>query len=398
MQYLFSCLGCLAQVVTESPEIIKRNTQKLMSQSVSIRGPEGYVLAHSEEAEEEATLRACTLAHQINCPLYLAHISCPATTAIIASRQKKGHVVFGEVTPAALACNDVSYWDKDWKTAASLVASPPIRKEHCTEMADALAKDLGLDLVGSNHAAFNSQQKALGLQDFTQIPVGTNGVEERLSVVWNQGIESMSAQRFVAVTSTNAAKIFGLYPDKGHIEVGSQADIVIWDPEAFKSVRIEEQCSKSDLNIFHGLTFKGRPDVVILRGKVVLEDGDIGGEVRAVQGHGRALPLSPYPTHVYQKIKERQIFNFVPVERKEEDLVISADCEVPPPLPTKSYQPEKAASLHISNIDLKSHPINGNDQESAADHSAVILSRSNRHRSSIRIKNPPGGRATGSFW
>lgn len=398
MQYLFSCLGCLAQVVTESPEIIKRNTQKLMSQSVSIRGPEGYVLAHSEEAEEEATLRACTLAHQINCPLYLAHISCPATTAIIASRQKKGHVVFGEVTPAALACNDVSYWDKDWKTAASLVASPPIRKEHCTEMADALAKDLGLDLVGSNHAAFNSQQKALGLQDFTQIPVGTNGVEERLSVVWNQGIESMSAQRFVAVTSTNAAKIFGLYPDKGHIEVGSQADIVIWDPEAFKSVRIEEQCSKSDLNIFHGLTFKGRPDVVILRGKVVLEDGDIGGEVRAVQGHGRALPLSPYPTHVYQKIKERQIFNFVPVERKEEDLVISADCEVPPPLPTKSYQPEKAASLHISNIDLKSHPNNGNDQESAADHSAVILSRSNRHRSSIRIKNPPGGRATGSFW
>ena len=398
MQYLFSCLGCLAQVVTESPEIIKRNTQKLMSQSVSIRGPEGYVLAHSEEAEEEATLRACTLAHQINCPLYLAHISCPATTAIIASRQKKGHVVFGEVTPAALACNDVSYWDKDWKTAASLVASPPIRKEHCTEMADSLAKDLGLDLVGSNHAAFNSQQKALGLQDFTQIPVGTNGVEERLSVVWNQGIESMSAQRFVAVTSTNAAKIFGLYPDKGHIEVGSQADIVIWDPEAFKSVRIEEQCSKSDLNIFHGLTFKGRPDVVILRGKVVLEDGDIGGEVRAVQGHGRALPLSPYPTHVYQKIKERQIFNFVPVERKEEDLVISADCEVPPPLPTKSYQPEKAASLHISNIDLKSHPNNGNDQESAADHSAVILSRSNRHRSSIRIKNPPGGRATGSFW
>ena len=138
--------------------------------------------------------------------------------------------------------------------------------------------------------------------------------------------------------------------------------------------------------------------MVILRGKVVLEDGDIGGEVRAVQGHGRALPLSPYPTHVYQKIKERQIFNFVPVERKEEDLVISADCEVPPPLPTKSYQPEKAASLHISNIDLKSHPNNGNDQESAADHSAVILSRSNRHRSSIRIKNPPGGRATGSFW
>lgn len=266
-------------------------------------------------------------------------------------------------------------------------------------MTDTLSREnSGLDLVGSNHAAFNSRQKALGLDDFTQIPVGTNGVEERLSVVWNQGIASekggstMSPERFVAVTSTNAAKMFGLFPDKGHIEVGSQADLVIWDPEAFKSVRIEEQISKSDLNIFHGLTFKGRPDTVILRGKVVVEEQ--GQEVRAVQGHGRLLPLSPYPAHVYQKIKERQeVFNFVPVERSEEDLVVKGG-EVPPPLPTKSHQPEKAASLHISNFDLKSHPNSGHNEEETV----TILNRSNRHRSSIRIKNPPGGRATGSFW
>ena len=91
LEVFISCLGCLAQVVTESAEIVKRNTQKLMSQSVSIKGPEGYVLAHPEEAEEEATLRACTLAQQLNCPLYLAHISCPASTQIIGSRQRKGH-------------------------------------------------------------------------------------------------------------------------------------------------------------------------------------------------------------------------------------------------------------------------------------------------------------------
>merc|ERR1712080_813918 len=103
-------------------------------------------------------------------------------------------------------------------------------------------------------------QKALGLDDWTKIPIGANGVEERLSVVWNQGSESgMSPEIFVAVTSTNAAKIFGLFPDKGHIEVGSQADIVIWDSEAFNTIRIEDQCSKSDLNFFMGCRSRASP-------------------------------------------------------------------------------------------------------------------------------------------
>ena len=387
---MFIRLGCVAQVIAESSEVVKRNTQKLMSQDIAIKGPEGYILAHTEEAEEEATLRACTLAHQINCPLYLAFISCPETARIISTRKEKGHVVFGEITPAALACNDVDYFEKDWKTAASLVTSPPIRKEHCEALSKTLSdEDQGLDVVGSNHAAFNSNQKALGLEDWTKIPVGANGVEERLSVVWNQGstVSTMSPERFVAVTSTNAAKIFGIYPDKGQIEVGSQADIVIWNPEAFNSISIEDQISKSDLNIFHGLTFKGKPDTIILRGRVVLDQG----ELKAVQGHGRLLPLSPYPTHVYQKIKERQMYNVQPVERSEEDMAVNGG-EVPPPLPTKTIQPEKATSLHISNFDLKSHPNDLDDSEE------TILKRSNRHRSSIRIKNPPGGRTSGSFW
>ena len=137
----------------------------------NIHGPEGFILSHTEEAEEEATLRACILANQMNCPLYLSNISSTSTVDIISSKRKKGHVVYAEVTPAALAGDGEAYWDKDWKKAAANVASPPVRKEQkqglCEKLNDG---DLGLDLVGSNHAAFNAKQKALGQTDFTKIP------------------------------------------------------------------------------------------------------------------------------------------------------------------------------------------------------------------------------------
>ena len=384
---LFS-LGCLAQVHAESSEFVKRNIKKILDQG--LKGPEGYPLAHSEEAEEEATLRACTLANQMNCPLYLNHISCSATANIISSKKTKGHVIYGEITPAALACDGKGYWDEDWKKAAAFITSPPIRKDQNEALALKLTNEnQGLDLVGSNHAALTVKQKALGLKEnFTKIPVGTNGVQERMSVVCDKAGPEMSPERFVAVTSANAAKIFGLYPDKGYIDVGSQADIVIWDPEALTFNSTEDQVSKSNLNIFEGMTFKGKVETVILRGRVVMFEGDL----KAVQGHGRFLSLSPYPVHVYDKIKaKKQDFEFHPVERKEEEIVINGD--IPPPALAIPLQPEKAPSLHISNIDLKLHP-NDEDED---EHEPVVLNR-NRHRTSIRIKNPPGGKTSGSFW
>ena len=199
----------------------------------------------------------------------------------------------------------------------------------------------------------------------------------------------MTPERFVAATSANAAKIFGLYPDKGRIDVGSQADIVIWDPEATTQISTEEQISKSDLNIFEGMTFKGQVETVILRGRIVLFENN----VKAVQGYGRFLPLSPYPAHVYEKIKAREesgLFNFQPVEREGDEIVINGD--IPPPAQAISFQPEKAASQHISNIDLKLHP--NEDEPEPVVH---VLAR-HKHRSSIRVHNPPGGHTSGSFW
>jgi dihydropyrimidinase len=381
-------LGCVAQVHAQSVELVQRNIQALRDKGVD--GPEGFALAHSEEAEEEATSRAATLANQMNCPLYLTHVSCPATIDIISKKKAKGNVLYGEVTPAALACDGHDYWDQDWKKAAALVASPPIRKDQNEDLAKRLVNE-DLDVVASNHASFNVKQKALGLKDFTKIPVGANGIEERMSVVWSQCVAngSMRPEQFVAVTSANAAKIFGLYPDKGHIDVGSQADVVIWDPEGHKTIDAAAQVSKSDLNVFQGQTLKGRVEAVILRGRLMYFDEDL----KAVQGHGRFLPLSPYPAHVYERIKARKALQvFHPVERKEEEIEINGD--IPPPARPIPFQPEKAASLHISNIDLKLHP---NDPEDIDETSPVLMPRM-KHRSSIRIRNPPGGQSSGSFW
>ena len=140
---------------------------KLLKQGIT--GPEGYILSHGEEAEEEATLRACTLANQMNCPLYLSHVSTTSTVDIITTKRKKGHVVYAEITPAALAGDGEAYWDKNWKIAAAYVTSPPVRKGQNEGLVEKLI-DQEVDLVSSNHAAFNAKQKALGQADFTKIP------------------------------------------------------------------------------------------------------------------------------------------------------------------------------------------------------------------------------------
>ena len=227
--------------------------------------------------------------------------------------------------------------------------------------------------------------------------MGANGIQERMMIVHDKC--NMTPEKFVAATSTNAAKVYGLYPDKGRIDVGSQADIVIWNPEVTTHITCNtnenenyDQISKSDLNIFQGMSFKGKAETVILRGRVVLFEGDL----KVVHGHGRFLPLSPYPAHVYEKIKarEQQMFNLHPVERKENEEIKINGNDIPPPASPISFQPEKAASLHISNIDLKLHP---NDEDPLQEPVVHVLAR-NKHRSSIRIRNPPGGQTSGSFW
>lgn len=157
-----------------------------------------------------------------------------------------------------------------------------------------------LQTTGSDNCTFNKEQKEQGRKDFTQIPPGVNGVEDRMSVVWEKGVHSriISPSKFVAITSTNAAKIFNLYPRKGRIAVGSDADIVIWNPEATRTISVKTHHHACDFNIFEGMQCHGVPEIVIVRGRVCVEDG----VVRVAEGQGRFLETPVNPPFVYDAL------------------------------------------------------------------------------------------------
>ena len=299
-------LGCLAQVHAESGDIVERNAAQILQMGVT--GPEGFFMAHSEAAEEEATMRATALASQVNCPIYITSVSSAGAAEIVRAKKSRGNVVYAETTPASLACDGEEYFNSCWRHAAAFVTRPPIRKDQMEQLLNATVGDndgeAALDIVSSNHMTYNSSQKALGLRDFTKIPPGVNGIESRLSILWEKGVHSgkMTPERFVALTSSNPAKVFNVYPEKGKIAVGSHADIVIWNPAASKTISKENHNLKTDFNIFEGMTCHGVPETVIVQGRVVVDECNL----RAMQGLGKFVPLPTFAPIVFEKVRARE--------------------------------------------------------------------------------------------
>eukprot|EP01066_Platyproteum_vivax_P015427 Platyproteum_vivax@DN6821_c0_g2_i1.p2 len=188
--------------------------------------------------------------------------------------------------------------DDDFQVAAGAVMSPPIRQHQVDGVAlqQALVHDI-LSLVGTDHAVFNSTQKAQGRHDFRKIPNGVNGLEERLAVVWDSMVHcgKITPMRFVSITSTTAAKIFNIYPKKGCIRKGSDADIAVLDPHKEFHISAATHHSRLDTNVFEGRKGHGSVVLTLSRGAVVWRDG----AVSATAGHGRYVRTEPFSPYVY---------------------------------------------------------------------------------------------------
>lgn len=395
-------LGAVAQVHAENGDVIAKNVQKLLAAGVT--GPEGHELSRTEEVEAEAVNRACVIAHQTKTPLYVTRVTSKLAAEQVSQAKRRGLLVYGETLASSLGCTLTSVKPN---TLLYYTTSPPIRQD--PETPRHLMKFLALDdlqTTGSDNCTFNKNQKELGRNDFSKIPNGVNGVEDRMSVVWEKGVQTglIDPPRFVAITSANAAKIFNLYPRKGYIAPGSDADVVIWDPKAVRTISASTHHQACDFNIFEGMKCHGVPEYVIVHGRVCVEDGTM----RVAEGQGMFLETPINPPYVYDALNgighhngdEKGARNGL----QSLDLNQKHDIEIPEPfaLPDK-YVPGQALSVVSGDSQISTpHSARGHRPEGCKDMQQTTFSISeeldqSENRSCIRVRNPPGGKSSG-FW
>jgi dihydropyrimidinase len=283
-------LGALPQVHAENGELIAWLQAKMLADGVT--SPLGHVLSRPPQCESEATVRAITIAETVDVPLYVVHVSAAEAARAIAQARSRGVKVIGETLPGFLAIDDSVYRHADFDIAAGHVMSPPYRPRGHQEVLWQALQDGTLSTTGTDHCCFTREQKRLGEGDFTRIPNGCGGIEDRMHVLWHLGVNSgrISREQFVALTSTNAARTFGLWPRKGELEVGSDADLIVLDPEKTKTLSAATQHQNTDYSVWEGMDVKGVVVHTFSRGTQLWADG----ELRAERGRGRYLPRVPF--------------------------------------------------------------------------------------------------------
>lgn len=282
-------LGALPLVHAENGDVVASLQQKLLADGNN--GPEAHAYSRPPQVEGEAANRAIMIADMAGVPLYIVHVSCEEAHEAIRRARQLGKRVYGEPLIQHLVLDESEYQHPDWDHAARRVMSPPFRsKLHQDGLWAGLAAG-SLQVVATDHCAFTTEQKRYGRDDFTKIPNGTGGLEDRLPVLWTKGVATgrLTMNEFVAATSTNIAKILNMYPKKGAILVGADADIIVLDPKAKKTISADTQASAIDYNVFEGVEVTGLPRFVLTRGHVAVRDGGFEGRM----GHGQFVARKP---------------------------------------------------------------------------------------------------------
>ena len=279
-------LGALPLVHAENGDVVAAMTAKLLA--AGNNGPEAHAYSRPPEVEGEATNRAIMIADMAGVPLYVVHVSSEQAHEAIRRARQNGMRVYGEPLVQHLTLDDSEYANPDWDHAARRVMSPPFRNKLHQDSLWAGLQSGSLSVVATDHCAFTTAQKRNGIGDFSKIPNGTGGLEDRLAVLWSRGVNTgrLTMNEFVAVTSTNIAKILNLYPKKGAVLVGADADLIVWDPKRSKTIAAATQQSAIDYNVFEGFEVTGLPRFVLTRGQVAV----VENEMRHEPGHGKFVP------------------------------------------------------------------------------------------------------------
>lgn len=279
-------LGALVTAHCEHGDAVVALQKRLLREGKT--HPRYHAQSRPAPVEGEATNRAIMLARMTGEPIYIVHVTCREAVDAIAEARRRGQIVLAETCPQYLLLDD-SVYDKPDFEGAAYVMSPPIRpRGHQDALWAAVSSGL-IQTIATDHCPFHQVgQKDMGKDDFTRIPNGAAGIENRLGLLWTFGVleNRIDVHRFVDLFATQPAKIFGLYPRKGSIVPGGDADLVIFDPAATQTISAKTHHHRCDRSIFEGFEVKGRASHVIVNGRVQFKDGKLDVQ----RGAGRYLP------------------------------------------------------------------------------------------------------------
>jgi dihydropyrimidinase len=283
-------LGALVMVHGENGDVIDYLTKKALADGNT--DPIYHALTRPPEVEGEATGRAATLTGLAGSQLYVVHVSCAEAVQKITEARNKGFNVWGETCPQYLVL-DQTYLEKPNFEGAKYVWSPPLREKWNQDVLWNALKTGQLQTIGSDQCSFDFKgQKELGRGDFTKIPNGGPIIEDRLSILFSEGVKKgrITLNQFVDITSTRIAKLFGLFPKKGTITIGADADLVIFDPNVQRTLSVEAHHMAVDYSAFEGMEVTGEPISVLVRGEFVVRNKKFVG----TPGSGQYLKRAKY--------------------------------------------------------------------------------------------------------